>query len=184
MQTLQWVESISPDFAQQLRLAYNFGGIISYSNINERIYHVVYGWLNHSTVGGDVHFISGVDASDGIYDGVTLLRVVVDSLQIIQTKDVALKAQRYSRKISSTVFVMRPGGMQAYLGAIEQHRLALINIDRPLSDAEILGRIKTALAGKHKCIDSVFRDMRLAERKTGIETTFESAMIQLIDGYR
>ena len=33
--------------------------------------------------------LAGIDASDGIFDGVTLLRVVLDSLQIVLTDDVA-----------------------------------------------------------------------------------------------
>ena len=90
--TLQWVESLSSDFARELRTLYNFGGVLSYSNINERIYHTVYAWLDHSTVGGDVHLLAGIDASDGVFDGVTLLRVVVDSLQVVRPKDIALQA--------------------------------------------------------------------------------------------
>ena len=182
--TLQWVQKISPQFATELRVLYNFGGIVSYANINERIYHIIYGWLNHATVGGDVHMLSGIDASDGIFDGITLLRVVLDSLQIVRTEDVGLQAQRFSRKITSAVFVMQPGGMRAYLGIIDQHRLALINIKRPLTDAEILGRVKHHLLGKHDAIDNVFREMRLEERKSGIETTFEMAKVQLTDAYR
>ena len=50
--------------------------------------------------------LAGIDASDGIFDGVTLLRVVLDSLQIVRTEDVGLQAQRFSRKITQTVFIM------------------------------------------------------------------------------
>ena len=182
--TLKWVQTISPDFERSLRLVYNFGGVLSYSNISERIYHVVYGWLNHSTVGGDVHLLAGIDASDGVFDGVTLLRVVLDSLQIVRNKDVTLQAQRFSKMISTSVFIMRPGGMQAYLGDVDQHRIALVNIKQPLSDAEILGRIITTLSGKHEQIDTTFREMRIAARKTGVETTFAAAKQQLIDCFR
>ena len=66
------MESLSADFGDELRTLYNFGGVLSCSNINERIYHAVYTWLDHSTVGGDVHVLAGVDASDGVFDGVTL----------------------------------------------------------------------------------------------------------------
>lgn len=104
--TLQWVQSTSPDFARELRALYNFGGVLSYSNINERIYHTVYAWLDHSTVGGDVHLLAGIDASDGVFDGVTLLRVVVESLQVVRAKDIALQAQRYSKKITDAIFIM------------------------------------------------------------------------------
>ena len=184
LETLNWVQQYSPEFERELRLLYNFGDIVSYSNINERIYHIVYGWLNHSTVGGDVHLISGINASDGIFDGVTLLRRVLDSLQVIRTEDVGLQAQRFSRKITNVAFVMRPGGMQAYLGTIDEHRLALVNINRPLSDAEILGRVKATLQGKHSALDTVFREMRLAEHKSGVETTFREAKIKLTDAFR
>ena len=60
----------------------------------------------------------------------------------------------------------------------------MININKPLSDAEILGRVKLALANKHEQIDNVFRDLRIAERKSGIEITFEDAKHQLIDAYK
>ena len=182
--TLQWVESISPDFARELRTLYNFGGVLSYSNINERIYHTVYAWLDHSTVGGDVHLLAGIDASDGVFDGVTLLRVVVESLQVVRSKDIALQAQRFSKKITDAIFIMRVGGMQAYLGEIDRHRIALININRPLTDAEILGRVQSTLAGRHEQIDKCFHDMRIESSKTGVETTFLVAKTQLIDTYR
>ena len=159
LQTLNWVQNIAPSFATHLREIYNFGGVLSYSNINEQIYHVVYGWLNHKTVGGDIHLLSGIDASDGVFDGITLLRVVIESLQIVRSRDVALQAQRFSRMISSATFIMRPGGMQAYLGEVDKHRIGLININKPLSDAEILGRVKQTLHGKHAQIDRTFRDM-------------------------
>lgn len=128
--------------------------------------------------------LAGIDASDGIFDGVTLLRVVMDSLQIIRTDDVALQAQRFSRKITQAIFVMMPGGMQEYLGIVDQHRLALVNIKRPLSDAEILGRVKTTLQTKHEAIDAVFREMRIEERKFKVETTFKVAKARLSDAYR
>ena len=41
--TLEWVRSISSVFEQSLRKLYCSGGVISYSNINERIYYIVYG---------------------------------------------------------------------------------------------------------------------------------------------
>ena len=74
--------------------------------------------------------------------------------------------------------------MQAYLGDVDQHRIALVNIKQPLSDAEILGRIITTLSGKHEQIDTTFREMRIAARKTGVETTFAAAKQQLIDCFR
>ena len=40
--TIHWVESMSADFGNELRTLYNFGGVLSYSNINERIYHTVF----------------------------------------------------------------------------------------------------------------------------------------------
>ena len=88
--------------------------------------------------------MSGIDADDGVFDGMTLLRTVLGSLQIIRSKDVGMQAQRFSRKISNVVFIMRPGGMQAYLGEVEQLKLSLDIINRPLSDAEVLGRVKSA----------------------------------------
>ena len=184
LDTIHWIEMLSPAFAVELRNLYNFGGVLSYSNINERIYHTVYAWLNHSTVGGDVHLLAGIDASDGVFDGVTLLRVVVESLQVVRTKDIALQAQRFSKKITKAVFIMRVGGMQAYLGEIDRHRIALININRSLSDPEILGRVQDTLRGRHAQIDKCFRDMRIESGKTGIETTFAMAKTQLIDTYR
>ena len=184
LDTLHWVESLSPDFGTELRSLYNFGGVLSYSNINERIYHTVYAWLDHSTVGGDVHLLAGIDASDGVFDGVSLLRVVVESLRVVRSKDIALQAQRFSKKITDAVFIMRVGGMQAYMGEIDHHRLALINIRRPLTDAEILGRVQATLAGRHSQIDKCFRDMRIDASKSGIETTFSVAKTQLIDTFR
>ena len=74
--------------------------------------------------------------------------------------------------------------MQAYLGEIDRHRIALINIDRPLTDAEILGRVQSTLTGRHSQIDKCFHDMRIESSKTGIETTFTVAKTQLIDTYR
>ena len=73
--------------------------------------------------------------------------------------------------------------MQAYLGEVDRHKLSLVNINRPLSDAEILGRVKATLTGKHDRIDAVFRDMRVEARKSNVETTFESAKQQLIDAF-
>ena len=69
--------------------------------------------------------------------------------------------------------------MQSYLGEIDKYSLSLINIERPLSDTEILGRVKKQLTNKHEQIDQVFRDMRIEAHKTSVETTFTSAKQQL-----
>lgn len=181
--TLNWIESKSPEYATELRKILNFGGTVSYGNIIEQVYHTVYSWLNHDTIGGDRHLLAGIDSSDGIFDGVTLLRNVIDSLQIIRPGDTVLQAQRFSEQISNAKFHMRQGGMRAYLGEVEEYKLALVNISKPLSDAEILGRIKRATSNKHEQIDRVWHDLRVQASKTGFETTFLDAKRALIGAF-
>lgn len=149
----------------------------------EQIYHTVYSWLNHETIGGDRHLLSGIDCNDGVFDGITLLRNVIDSLHIVRPEDSVLQAQRYSEKISEAKFIMRQGGMRAFIGEVEQHMLALNNIGKPLSDAEVLGRVKRQTTGKHAQIDRVWRDLRIESRKTNTETTFLAAKSALINAF-
>lgn len=77
LSTLEWVESVSPTMAARLHAIYNFGDVVSYSNINERIYHIVYGWLNHKTIGGDIHLLTGVDAGTAAPNSCVGLRQIL-----------------------------------------------------------------------------------------------------------
>ena len=178
--TIKWVTKHDPTLATQLKEAYNFGGIYSYSSINESIYMTYFTTLNPATSGGDLHIISSCEQ----YDGITARMLIMNSLRTLRTGDISTTAYRHSKKISLASLPMRIGGAAAYFGVIDEHRDALMNMDQPLPDTEIVGRIFEKTKGLHEEIDNTIRKLRRRAGRDNTPLTYDKVKHDILDTFK
>ena len=178
--TIKWVEESDTTLASELKDLYNFGGIYSYSSINEQIYMTYFSTLNPNTSGGDLHIISSCEQ----YDGMTARKLILESLRTLRTGDISTTAYRHSKKISNARLPMRIGGAAAYFGVIDEHRSSLTNMNESLPDTEVVGRIFEATRGLHEEIDNTIRKLRRRAGKDNIPLTYKQVKHAIIDTFK
>ena len=140
-------------------------------------YAILYSWIKPQ----DLPDIDGLCEVD---DGVTFRQVIIASLRLVRTNHTQELISREYVKLDGAALIMRPGGMTAFFGKLNKHRLKLKEHGETVSEAYLLRRTSLAIVGKHKSLIDAMKAMRKLAGATGVPTTYSHARDNLIDTFQ
>ena len=140
-------------------------------------YAIIYSWI-------EANVLPDIDGLCEVDDGVTFRKVVIKSLSIVRPKHTQEIVSRLYEKLDNTKLVMRTGGMSAFFGRLNKHKLALKKHGEIVSEAYLLRHTKMIISGKHETLIKLLTELRRTAGITDVPTTFTNMQDNLIDTFQ
>ena len=125
-------------FHRELSELFWFGGTISYGNILQQSYALMYSWIDPQ----DFPDLEGLCEEN---DGVTFRKVIRESLRIVRAQHIQALISREYDKMRNLTLVMKPRGMAAFFAKMNKYRLKMKKYGDTVSDTFLLHQCYTSI---------------------------------------